>query len=85
MRLRLKIRELAEAQGLDRAKLARCADVTYQMSMFLRICQEVLCKLMREYCGFGQAPPGHRAADFGCSWETQRDNARLLHHAQLVE
>ena len=30
MRLRLKIRELAEAQGLDRAKLARRADVTYQ-------------------------------------------------------
>ena len=30
MRLRLKIRELAESQGLDRAKLARRADVTYQ-------------------------------------------------------
>ena len=30
MKLRLKIRELAEAQGLDRAKLARRADVTYQ-------------------------------------------------------
>ncbi len=30
MRLRLKIRELAEAQGLDRAKLARRADMTYQ-------------------------------------------------------
>ncbi|HWZ18939.1 MAG TPA: helix-turn-helix transcriptional regulator [Ktedonobacteraceae bacterium] len=30
MRLRLKIRERAEAQGLDRAKLARRADVTYQ-------------------------------------------------------
>jgi len=30
MRLRLKIRELAQAQGLDRAKLARRADVTYQ-------------------------------------------------------
>jgi len=30
MKLRLKIRELAEARGLDRAKLARRADVTYQ-------------------------------------------------------
>jgi DNA-binding Xre family transcriptional regulator len=30
MKLRLKIRELAEAQGLDRAKLARRADLTYQ-------------------------------------------------------
>jgi DNA-binding Xre family transcriptional regulator len=30
MKLRLKVRELAEAQGLDRAKLARRADVTYQ-------------------------------------------------------
>ena len=30
MRLRLKVRERAEAQGLDRAKLARRADVTYQ-------------------------------------------------------
>ena len=29
MRFKLKVREIAEAQGLDRAKLARRADVTY--------------------------------------------------------
>lgn len=53
MRTRLKVREIAESKGLDRAKLARQADLTYDTlhaiwnNPYRKVSMETLLKLAR--------------------------------------